>query len=120
MFSETHTFLLAVLLSLLCGTGVFLHGVREGRIKANFLNLLTEWVLSLIAGLTGYYIALHEDWNDSLIFIIVIIAANNWREFSEVMQGKMFSIVEAVIGKGGGSRKERDVRKGDDDDDRKH
>ncbi len=92
----------ALLLSLLSGTGVFLHGVREERIKANVLNLLTEWVLAVLAGLTAYYISEHKQWEDSLLFLSVLVASNNGREVTTAVKNRLIAAIQYMFGPKGG------------------
>lgn len=92
----------ALLLSLLSGTGVFLHGVREGRIKANALNLITEWVLAVLAGLTAYYVAKHKEWEDSLLFLAVLVSSNNGREVTTAIKNRLINAIQLLFGPRGG------------------
>lgn len=103
MFANYETLFLALLLSLLSGTGVFLHGVREKRISASLFNLITEWVMALIAGVTGFYVARNQGWEDSLMFIAVLVASNNGREVSTAIKTKFITVLTAMMGsnKGG-------------------
>lgn len=100
MFANYETLCMSLLLSLLSGTGVFLHGVRDQRIPASIFNLISEWVFALIAGFVGFYIAKHKGWDDYLLYIVVLISANNSREVTETVKTKFISILQAVMGGG--------------------
>jgi hypothetical protein len=92
----------ALFLSLLSGIGVFLHGVREERIKASSLNLLTELVLAVLAGLTAYYIARHKAWDDSLLYLAVLVVSNNGREVSTALKNRLIDTIQYLFGPKGG------------------
>ena len=51
MFADYENLAVAVITSLLSGTGVFLLGVRDGRISASLLNLASELFTAVTAGL---------------------------------------------------------------------
>lgn len=104
--SEIETNLIHVLaLSLLSGSGVFLHGVREGRIKGNVLNFITEWVLAVLAGLTAYYVARHKEWEQSLMYLAVLVASNNGREVSIALKDRLITAIQFLFGPKGGENK---------------
>jgi hypothetical protein len=103
VFAVDETLVLALLLSLLSGTGVFLLGVREKRISASFLNLVTEWVMAIIAGLTGFYVAQNQGWDKSFLYVVVLVASNNGREVTNAVKTKFISVLNCVIGSNGGS-----------------
>ncbi|HCD8986603.1 TPA: holin [Citrobacter freundii] len=92
----------ALFLSLLSGIGVFLHGVREERIKASSLNLLTELVLAVLAGLIAYYIARHKAWDDSLLYLAVLVVSNNGREVSTALKNRLIDTIQYLFGPKGG------------------
>ncbi|SQD10689.1 Uncharacterised protein [Citrobacter freundii] len=97
----------ALFLSLLSGIGVFLHGVREERIKASSLNLLTELVLAVLAGLTAYYIARHKSWDDSLLYLAVLVVSNNGREVSTALKTDLSTQSNIYLGQKGAGANER-------------
>lgn len=102
--AEIETKLITVLaLSLLSGSGVFLHGVREGRIKGNLLNFITEWVLAVLAGLTAYYIAQHKAWEPSLMYLAVLVASNNGREVTTALKDRLIAAIQFLFGPKGGT-----------------
>ncbi|HBT4785584.1 TPA: holin [Klebsiella variicola subsp. variicola] len=102
MFANYETLFLALLLSLLSGTGVFLHGVREKRIPASFFNLITEWVMALVAGLTGFYVARNQGWEESLLYVVVLVASNNGREVTSAIKTKFIAVLNGLMGGGKG------------------
>lgn len=102
---ELETSLIHVLaLSLLSGSGVFLHGVRDGRIKGNFLNFITEWVLAVLAGLIAYYVAQHKEWEQSLMYLAVLVASNNGREVTSAFKDRFIAAMQFMFGPKGGER----------------
>lgn len=98
MLANYEAMFLALLLSLLSGTGVFLHGVREKRIPASIFNLVTEWVMALIAGITGFYIARNQGWEDSLLYIVVLISSNNGREVTDAVKTRFIAVLNGLMG----------------------
>lgn len=98
VLANYETLFLALLLSLLSGTGVFLHGVREKRIPASCFNLITEWVMALTAGVTGFYIARNQGWEDSLLYIVVLVSSNNGREVTDAVKTKFIALLDGVMG----------------------
>jgi len=93
----------SLLLSLLSGTGVFLLGVREYRIKPNVFNFTTELVLALITGLTAYFFARQQGLDEIVIYLAVLVASNNWRELSTVFKERLIAAINGVFGSKGGS-----------------
>ena len=63
--------------SLISGFGAFLQGRREGRIKANWLELFSELVLAQVAGLGALFVGEWRDFPDALVCLIALIAASN-------------------------------------------
>lgn len=90
-------------LSLLSGTGVFLLGVREYRIRASVLNFVTELVLALITGLTAFFFARQQGLDEIVVYLAVLVASNNWREISTVLKDRLIAALNGVFGSKGGS-----------------
>jgi hypothetical protein len=106
---ELETSLIHVLApSLLSGSGVFLHGVRDGRIKGNFLNFITEWVPGsgrpVLAGLAAYYVAQHKEWEQSLMYLAVLVASNNGREVTSALKDRFIAAMQFMFGPKGGEK----------------
>jgi hypothetical protein len=103
---ELETSLIHVLApSLLSGSGVFLHGVRDGRIKGNFLNFITEWVPAVLAGvLAAYYVAQHKEWEQSLMYLAVLVASNNGREVTSALKDRFIAAMQFMFGPKGGEK----------------
>ena len=70
-------FVLVSCLSMLGGVGAYLQGVREGKITASFLNLLTELTLSLTVGLAIAYIGHSRDIEPAIVCALALIFGNN-------------------------------------------
>lgn len=89
--------LVALGLSTLSGIGVFLHGARENRIDRSIFNLVTEIVLALTAGLTGFYLARHWALDEGLTFICVLAASNNGREVLASLKSKIIDGIGSML-----------------------
>ncbi|HHA1396955.1 holin [Enterobacter soli] len=70
----------AVVLSFLSGIGVFLMGIREGRIKGTVLDFFTETIIAITAGLMAFYAGEYKHLADSIIYFSVLLSSNNGSE----------------------------------------
>ncbi|WP_254446390.1 holin [Pantoea sp. CCBC3-3-1] len=78
--SELIPIAVAVVLSLLSGIGVYLQGIREGRIKGTVLDFFTESSIAVTAGLMAYYVGRHQHFDESIIYFSVLLSSNNGNE----------------------------------------
>lgn len=78
--SELLPIAVAVVLSMLSGIGVFLMGLREGRIKGTVLDFFTETLIAVTAGLMAFYVGRHQHFDDSIIYFSVLLSSNNGAE----------------------------------------
>lgn len=69
-----------VVLSVLSGVGVFLMGIREGRIKGTFLDFFTETLIAVTAGLMAFYVGRHNHFDEPIIYFSVLLSSNNGNE----------------------------------------
>lgn len=70
----------AVALSILSGIGVFLMGIREGRIKGTVLDFFTETFIAVTAGLMAFYVGKHNHLDQPIIYFSVLLSSNNGNE----------------------------------------
>ena len=71
---------IAVGLSLLSGTGVFLMELREGKVNGTVLDFLTTISYAVTAGLMAYYIGRHQKFDEPIIYFSVLLSSNNGYE----------------------------------------
>ncbi|EIH4659280.1 holin [Escherichia coli] len=106
MFADYENLTVAVITSLLSGTGVFLLGVRDGRISASLINLVSELFTAVTAGIAGFWVAGSQEWPEGIIFCVVLIASNNGSEILQGMKARASSVLNLISvivsgGKGG-------------------
>lgn len=101
MYSSVNTIAIAALLSLLSGIAVFLQGVREERIKRDWLNFFTELSVAFISGATAYFAAVHYQWEHALLFLSVLLASNNGRETATKGKDMFLQAIQAIFIKKG-------------------
>ena len=103
MFADYENLAVVVITSLLSGTGVFLLGVRDGRISASLLNLASELFTAVTAGLAGYGVAVSQEWPEGIIFCVVLIASNNGSEILQGLKSRASNVLNllSVIANGG-------------------
>lgn len=89
--------LLAAFFSVISGIGVFLQGVREGRVKKTFFDFLTEVLTAFIGGSLAFYLAQSKGVEDSLMIFCVIAASNNGRDVIVSAKDKMLSVWSSII-----------------------
>lgn len=71
---------IAVGLSVLSGTGVYLMELREGKVKGAILDFLTTISYSVVAGLMAYYIGRHNQFDEPIVYFSVLLSSNNGYE----------------------------------------
>ncbi|PHM39093.1 hypothetical protein Xmau_02997 [Xenorhabdus mauleonii] len=98
MQPETEALALAIAFSVFSGIGVYLQGIREKRISGHAMDLLTELIMSVSAGLVAYYLAQHQQWDDPLMFIAVIGASNNGQELLTGIRNKLVQLFDYAFG----------------------
>jgi len=96
---EVSQLFLVVCLSILSGTGTYLHGCRAGRIQIRFFDLFTEMASAITAGLMAFYLAKHFDFDESINYLCVLLASNN---SAEVLDKTRHAVADGIAGALGG------------------
>ncbi len=71
---------LVAILSVLSGIGSYLQGHREGRLRNGLIDLLTEVIFALIAGLATGYVSEAYEVKRGFTCALVLILSNNATE----------------------------------------
>ncbi|RAU45268.1 holin [Pseudocitrobacter sp. RIT415] len=96
---------IAVGLSILSGTGVFLMELREGKVKGTVLDFLTTISYAVTAGLMAYYVGRHQKFDEPIIYFSVLLSSNNGYEVvhmaRKINTESVARIITQIFTKGG-------------------
>lgn len=94
---EIDMLLLAAFFTVISGIGVYLQGVREGKLKKSGWDFFTEIVTAFIGGALAFYFAQSQKVEESLMIFCVIAASNNGRDIIISSKDKLLSIWSTLI-----------------------
>lgn len=87
----------AVLLCLIGGAGNFFQAKREGKIKFSFFDFIAELTKALSAGLASLYFCQWKELPEAVIFLAVLLAANNSSEVLAIGREQVVGRIKAYV-----------------------
>ncbi|MGF1905258.1 hypothetical protein [Aliivibrio salmonicida] len=87
-------FVPALLLSLLGGTGSYLHGCKTAAIQRTLFNLMTELVLAVTFGLAIMYFGQWRELPPPLVSVFILIATNNSSDMKPIFKNALHAVFD--------------------------
>lgn len=85
---------LVLFLSLLGGTGSYMHGCKAEKVKPTIFNLITELVLAVTFGLAIMYLGQWKELPPPLVSILILLTTNNSSDAKPVIAGLFAGLID--------------------------